>query len=974
MKIMKTGTFRGTYSLLALLSLLFLVTNVLGQKPYFKNIKVPEEIQLTTITCVYQDNNNYIWIGTGNGLYQFDGTNFLDYHDQDKKTSLQVSALYMTTDQVLWIGTRKGEIYQLHEDSLKLMNPEEGNPKVAITGFVSDKSGNLWFSTYGEGVYYYDGKHIYNLNCDDGLTDNYCYTVTTDEQGRIWVATDGGISICSSGSDKKKIKKLTTAEGLPDNIVLSFAQDGTTIWAGMQDAGICKVDTRTLKITKAAAPVKWEYGPVNDIVIGKNWLWLSTEHKGIISIEPSTGNLNGNFTDADKLNISRINHLYADKQGNYWIASGNQLFLSLGNKLLQYNEIGLISEKNIHSILCARNGNIWFSNDKGLYNFDPKNQKAKEIKLPIDKRIQVISLYEDENGYIWAGTFGNGLFCIQPELNRIRLFGEPEGLANGNILSITGKGKQLWLATLGGAYTCNITGNPLAEGSKVTFVNNSDQHLKSNNYIYKVFIDSQNRIWFGTDGKGISMLQNGKFTNFDKTNGLKSNVVYSITEDSDGNIWFSTANNGIYRFNGKAILNYTLNEGLSDLNITGLLADKNHHLLIVHNDGVDILDTRNNVFLYYSSSVNMAEINPDLNVCSLEGNDIAWIGTQKGLIRLQIPEDLLKQQPLVQINKVSVFLGRNNFIGMHSFEHNQNHISFHFNKLWYISPEFLSYQIRLKGYDLDWINTRNNLATYSNLPPGKYTFEVRSLLKGNYVRSDIKSYEFTIKKPFWKTNWFIFISLSGLFIMIYFIIRMREKSLKQRDAIANEKLLFQFQTLRSQVNPHFLFNSFSTLISIIDEDKEVAIDYVEKLSQFFRNILEYREKDLIPLSEELKLIDTYYYLQKKRYNDNLKLTIEINEKDRHSVIPPMVLQMLVENAIKHSVISAEKPLSVQIIADEKHINVINNLQRKKNKEPSTGIGITNIRNRYLLLSSREIEIKVTNDFFIVKLPIIYSEK
>jgi LytS/YehU family sensor histidine kinase len=203
---------------------------------------------------------------------------------------------------------------------------------------------------------------------------------------------------------------------------------------------------------------------------------------------------------------------------------------------------------------------------------------------------------------------------------------------------------------------------------------------------------------------------------------------------------------------------------------------------------------------------------------------------------------------------------------------------------------------------------------------------------------------------------------------------MRETALKKRDAIYREKILFQFQTLRSQVNPHFLFNSFSTLISIIDEDKEIAIDYVEKLSIFFRNILEYHESDLIPLSEELKLIDTYFYLQKKRYGDNLDLEIDIRGKAKTSFIPPMVLQMLIENAIKHSVISAEKPLLVRIYSDEKYITISNQLQRKKDKEPSTGIGITNIRNRYALLGFGEIEIDSSSNYFIVKLPVIYSEK
>jgi hypothetical protein len=451
-------------------------------------------------------------------------------------------------------------------------------------------------------------------------------------------------------------------------------------------------------------------------------------------------------------------------------------------------------------------------------------------------------------------------------------------------------------------------------------------------------------------------------------------VVYSITEDSDGHIWFSTANAGIYRYDGKSLKNFSLENGLSDIHVTGLLADKRHHLLIIHNSGVDIMDTRSNAFLYLSKGVGMSALNPDLNVCTIEGNETAWLGTQNGLIRLQIPDDILTRQPSLQLSRVSIFLSKENYIGSHDFSYNQNHISFHFNAFWFIEPELVRYQIRLKGYDIDWIDTRNTLVTYSNLSPGEYTFEVRASIKGNFTLNDIKTFKFTIEKPFWKSTWFILASILVISLLVYLIIFTREKRLKQRDAVEREKIAVKFQTLRSQVNPHFLFNSFSTLITIIDEDKEVAIDYVEKLSLFFRNILEYREDDLIPLSEELKLIETYFYLQKKRYNKNLQLDIAVKEEALSSLIPPMVLQMLIENAIKHNVISAEKPLSVSIFTDEKFITVTNKLQRKKDKEPSTGIGITNIKDRYALLGFGDIQIVSSCGQFIVKLPLIHFEK
>jgi ligand-binding sensor domain-containing protein len=956
-----------------LLSGISQISAVSGQTPFFRSIILPDDITQSSISCLYQDNNNYMWIGTGKGLYRYDGIDFTYIPAHENQPSLQISSIYMSPDKQLWIGTRKGDIYLAKGDSLNLFDPEEGNPKAAITGFISDKQGNLWFSTYGEGVYYYDSKHIYNINDDNGLTDNYCYTINSDALGRIWTATDGGISVCSIKNGKKSIEKITNSQGLPDNIVLSLTNDGKGMWAGMEDAGICKVDVNTFQISVPKESEKWKYGPVNHIVTGVNWLWISTERNGIISFETSSGTINGIYNNFKNQNFLHISNLYADKQGNYWLASGGNLMLSPGQDQLHYSESDKPSGKSIHSVLHDSKGNIWFSNDEGLYRMNKVGMTVR-IDLPLKKHTRYISLYEDKNGFIWVGTFGNGIFCVDADGKRSRLFSEKDGLSNGNILSICGSGDQLWIATLGGAYKCTVRGNPFTSNLPVLFDNYGDQNFPGTNFIYSVFIDSHKRVWFGTDGKGISMLENNKFENFGKAQGLASNIIYSITEDSDNNIWFSTSNAGIYCYNGKSMQNYSLKDGLSDLQITGLLADKNHHLIIVHNNGLDIMDTRTNKFLYYSSGVGMADIKADLNVCALEGSDVAWLGTENGLIRLRIPADLTKYQPSLRLDNISVFLGKQNFYGTHDFSYDKNHISFHFKSLCYTSPTLVKYQIRLKGFDLDWIETRNNLVTYSSLPPGNYTFEVRSAIKGDFSGAEIKSYAFTIRKPFWKTNLFIMASVICMALLVYFIVNFREKSLRRRDAAEREKIMFQFQTLRSQVNPHFLFNSFSTLITIIDEDKEIAIEYVEKLSMFFRDILDYRDKDLIPLREELQLIDTYYYLQKKRYCENLTLEISIDEKNPESLVPPMVLQMLVENTIKHNVVSGEKPLKVRIFNTEKNIVIINTIQPKKESSPSTGIGLANIRNRYALLGYGEMSIETSENEFIVKLPIISPGK
>lgn len=952
---------------------LFITLSLLvgAQIPVIKSVDMPEEIQQTSITCLYQDANNYMWIGTSKGLFGFDGIKFQSFKPHNSSSNLQVSALYMDHKKTLWVGTKKGQIFTLSSDSLQAFNPEEGVPSVAITGFETDLNHNLWISTYGEGLYCYSNRRLYSLNMEDGLSENYCYTIKKDKYGRIWAATDGGISVCSFYKKRKSIRVISSGNGLPDNIVLSLGMQGNTMWVGMQDAGICSIEISTLKVNSPPQPYSQNLGPIKNLLVGKNWLWMTGERTGIITFNTETQQYKDSiFTLEKNLNVG-IQSMLFDNQGNYWIAAGSRLYMSLGTEVLHYKKQDAALANNIHSVLADRHNNIWFGSDAGLSKRNLLTGKETLVKLPLIDHTHIISLYEDNNGIVWAGTFGKGLIAIEPISLKTRLFGEKEGLLNGNILAIAGNEKKLWLATLGGAYECDIHTEIFSNKNDITFVNYSEQHFPGNNYIYDVLVDSKGRVWYATDGKGVSMLQNARFTHFNQSNGLKSNIIYSMVEDGKGNIWFSSSNDGLYKYSNGRFTNYTLSSGLSEMQITGLLADKNH-LVIVHNNGVDIMDVSTGNFFYYGAAAGFADIKPDLNACGLSKEGVAWIGTQNGLIRIEMPTEINSRQPQVQVNKLSVFLGPENFLGIHDFKYNRNHISFHFLAYWYQSPGAVRFQIKLDGYDRDWIETRNNLITYADLKPGEYTFHVRATLTGNFETAHIESYSFRISKPFWKTYWFIILSAILIASLIYTLIYMRDISIRKREAAGREKILFQLQTLRSQVNPHFLFNSFSTLITIIDEDKEIAIEYVEKLSDFFRNILEYKDKDLIPLHEELMLIDTYTYLQKKRFCENLNIFIDKSTVTDTMLIPPMVLQMLIENAVKHNVVSAGHPLRIDVTIDSGKISISNTLQPKKIAVPSTGIGLENIRNRYKLLGHSDIEIHEENGKYTVIIPIIYG--
>lgn len=199
------------------------------------------------------------------------------------------------------------------------------------------------------------------------------------------------------------------------------------------------------------------------------------------------------------------------------------------------------------------------------------------------------------------------------------------------------------------------------------------------------------------------------------------------------------------------------------------------------------------------------------------------------------------------------------------------------------------------------------------------------------------------------------------------------KSVYEVDVLRQENLRSQLETLKNQVNPHFLFNSLNTLASVIDEDTQIAKEFVLKLSQVYRYILQSNEKDIVTIEDELIFIRSYNYLLQIRYGENLKFKIDISKKYFTFCIPPFVLQMLVENAIKHNVISTIKPLYVNIEIEDDFLLVRNNFQPKTVHVDSNNIGLKNISDRYKLLAHKEIEIIQNDYFFEVRLPLFEAE-
>jgi sensor histidine kinase YesM len=189
--------------------------------------------------------------------------------------------------------------------------------------------------------------------------------------------------------------------------------------------------------------------------------------------------------------------------------------------------------------------------------------------------------------------------------------------------------------------------------------------------------------------------------------------------------------------------------------------------------------------------------------------------------------------------------------------------------------------------------------------------------------------------------------------------------------LEKDNLEAKYEALRAQINPHFLFNSLNGLTSMVEDNKPV-VDYIQNLSDLLRYMMTSSEKELVLLSEEIEILKSYISLHLTRFNGSLEIKVEIPATLYTHLVPPLVLQMLVENCMKHNIVSREKPLRVRITADNESITVVNNLQ-KKNGVISTGQGLDNIRGRYGFFTTNKVEVTENKEQFIVKIPLLRSE-
>jgi ligand-binding sensor domain-containing protein/uncharacterized membrane-anchored protein YhcB (DUF1043 family) len=964
-------------SLILLIYLSATIHIAAAQYPFSKIIDVEEENLTIKTTTLLKDHFGFLWIGTSEGLFKYNAA-VPEKISDSLHSKIYVTALHETTDGTIWVGCKNGELLYLKNHIFTLFKPTEGLPNVSITGIYEDVNKTLWIATAGQGIYLKESEHFLNITTKDGLSDDNINCLFSSDGKQIVAGTDRGLSFIITENGKRKISFFTSKNGLPDNIVRCIAttKEKNLLCVGSQSKGILFFDLTEKKIIYAPDKAQWKYGQVNKLSVLQDEIFIATDN-GVIHYNTVGKDFN-NRVLKDSVFPRQITDMQIDNEENIWLASENKIVSFTSIYLKYWYGSKKTPFVKIHTLLADDDGKIWFTPDFRLF-VSELPQLGNDLFLksyditPPKEHIDITSLYKDPFGFIWIGTMGEGLFRMNAQNGEWRRIAENPIAFYGNILSIAGKGNQVWISTLNGVARFDLTLTNYDVKEKIAFKNFTKNDGLGSDYVYHILIDSKNRVWFATDGAGVAVYENGLFMNFYNNKLFPSKVAYSLTEDNNHHIWVSTYNDGLFEYNNKKFLQYGIKNGLSDLAITSICTDEFNNVVAVNKKGIDVFNPQRNIVQHYGIESGFTELQPNLNSITKDVDGKIWIGTDNGIVCLQTHESFTLHLLNAVIEEVELFNTRINTTTDTVFSYDQNNFSFKLAAAYYRAPEKLKFQYWLDGYSKKWETTNDRLINFPQLHPGNYVMQVRASVNENFDSSPVTTYKFTITRSFWTTWWFrasIIILIAGI---IYWLFKLRIKQIQKREHIQREKFQLQYDALKNQVNPHFLFNSFNALMNIVEENPKEAAILIKHLSQFYRKMTAYSQKELITLSEELELLNSYLYIQEKRYGNALQVSVKIEASLKKSTfIPPLVLQLLAENAVKHNTVSKDKPLSIFVYSEEDCIVMRNSINYKLEKEESEGVGLQNIRNRYKVLTEREIIQQIINNEFIIKLPLIQS--
>lgn len=863
------------------------------------------------VANVIKETDKGLWIGTKSGDILY-----IDFRTRDltrsKVSDGEVTGLLLSGRRKELISTSSfGEI-AFSSFTGKLIAKRIISTKGPLYSIYEDRSGVLWVEPSSDGVIKYDPrngnfKHFTQINNTNYRRNPEDYRVFEDNNGVVWLAMKG----CGFGYYNRQTDIVEYFYNHPDNpnkrfsnMVISLYYDSTgVLWLSTDAGGVDKIVFQSNDF-KSFDVFNSRYKPDNEVRA------VLTDHRNKLWVGTKSGKLSV-FTDARKT-----------------------------------DDISLGAPKNaagIYTLLEDKKGRVWIGTKfNGLFKAEPLNKNHESYKFSHYKKNTnkeglntntIYALMQDKRGRIWAGSYGDGLILFRENKSGLSFLSlknsfksyPKESYAKIRCLQEDEFG-NIWVGTTEGLLVFNPEGNPNAYNYKIYSKISGDITSVSGNDIQYILRGSNGEMWVCTSG-GLSRavynnpLETMKFENYSTKNGLPGDFILSGVEDNESNLWLATEN-GISKFfpRKKKFQNFGLYDGLS-------LASFSEGTSAKLANGDIVFGSTEGLWTFSPNKIGLRKIDVNLALINLQVNNFDIHPSDSSILK----------QPLNKTTNIKL-------------KYNQNTISIEFAVLDYRLDKRDNYAYRLVGFDDEWkLNKNQRRVTYTNLNPGKYTFEVRSQTEYLYNKVLQRSIAIDILPPPWKTWWayiiyfLLIVSLGAIaFRLVGIFLKLKHRIAVEKQ-VANLKLSFFTQVSHELRTPLTLIvnpaeeilksETFSprgkSYMDLLLKNARRMVNSVNQLldlqkAQSGQSLLRISEQDIVLFSKDMANYFTEVIEAK-----NLKLTFTSNEKEIMVWFDPekldIVLYNLLANAIKFSDTNGEVNISItRLSADALTIEVQDN--------------------------------------------------
>lgn len=888
-------------SILVLIWFFFVsVSTVAQQYNSFKKFPIDNPLSYKSVQTITQDKDDFIWLGTQEGLHRFDGYQFLSFHhdasDESSLSSNVISRVLIDNAGKLWVATRGGGVNIYQEATQNFIRVDANHSKLQLSNdnvnaLIEDKNNNIWIGTdNGLNIIFktsnnWSIKQIFNEpNNPNSLTNNSVEAIIETSDGNLWVGTNGGgISIFDNqGNFIKKVNiTRTMKEAALDKLVTALFQDGFgNVWIGTSENGLIKYNPDKKNMEH------FRYGEDDDKSISSNTIeeiyqdskqrvWIATD-KGALIYEPKLEafqRINHSVANPASLTNDFVLSFFEDSNQMMWIGtfSGVNRWDPNMATFNQFNNerFPQINSSLVMDFTLMDDEQLLFSTyTKGVYQLALGTGDVTAFKFnEALKDLRVMALLNDENK-LWVGSRASGLFEIDLHSGTIKNYQHQEHntttLSANSVTDIIKDSRgDIWISTFhNGINKLNDDGT----FTRFEMTNPASKQGPSSKHILQILEDDRGYLWLATYGGGINRFDPITTTflhikhSVQNSASLSSDLAWIMKQDRNNNLWVGTQAAGLNLLAHKNMVadnfifqRFDVKSGMRDQTVYSLTPDVVGNIWFSSNKGISYYSPKQKNFKHFDTRHGLIDLEYNHGAVFRSPDNTLYFGSAKGITSVN-PQRIINNHPapvarltnVLKLNEPMAFTQRLSDIETLTFEYSDQLISFEYVGLNYADPESTRYKYRLLGFDDEWIDAgKLRRATYTNLPQGNYQLQI---IAGNSDNVWSKPYLLNINMnpaP-WNTWWaYLLYTIIVASIMLFYsrflnrklVIEQQQKSYLKQQVEEKTNEFFQKNIELEQANKQL--ENAATVDKVTGVKSRRYLDiYIEQASRLMSQIHE----------------------------------------------------------------------------------------------------------------------------------------